>query len=117
MAELTAQPVNVVPCVTGEVVSVAASSPGVGERPPSGRCLLPPKLYRIGEVICHSGFSRQTIHNYTVMGLISECQWTPGGHRLYDAEVFERLAAIKALRSRHRLREIKRILDSGVDGS
>lgn len=30
----------------------------------------PPKLYRIGEVVDYSGVSRQTIHNYTTMGLL-----------------------------------------------
>ena len=55
---------------------------------------IPAKLYRIGELVRYSPFSRQTIHNYTVMGLIRETQWTDGGHRLYDESVFERLSKI-----------------------
>jgi len=59
----------------------------------------PPKLYRIGEVVEYSGMSRQTIHNYTTMGILQESRWTPGGHRLYDESVFERLDAIIELKA------------------
>jgi len=54
----------------------------------------PPKLYRVGEVVEYSGVSRQTIHNYTTMGLIRTTGWTRGGHRLYDENVFTRLDMI-----------------------
>ena len=64
------------------------------------RCGIPPKLYRIGEVAGYSGVSRQTIHNYTTMGLLQECKWTDGGHRLYDDSVFGRLDEIFELRAR-----------------
>ncbi len=60
---------------------------------------IPPKLYRIGEVVDYSGVSRQTIHNYTTMGLLRESQWTRGGHRLYDESVFRRLDKIVELKS------------------
>jgi hypothetical protein len=67
----------------------------------------PPKLYRIGEVVDYAAVSRQTIHNYTVMGLIRESGWTRGGHRLYGEAVFERLDRIAELRAENRsLREI-----------
>ena len=59
----------------------------------------PPKLYRIGEVIEYSAMSRQTIHNYTTMGLLREIKWTAGGHRLYDESVFERLDTIAELKA------------------
>jgi len=72
---------------------------------------IPAKLYRIGEVVRYSPFSRQTIHNYTIMGLIRESQWTEGGHRLYDESVFERLSKIMELRKTKMLFEIRRILD------
>lgn len=71
---------------------------------------IPTKLYRIGEVVRYSPFSRQTIHNYTIMGLIRESQWTEGGHRLYDETVFERLSRIEELRKTKSLAEIRRIL-------
>ncbi len=71
---------------------------------------IPTKLYRIGEVVRFTPFSRQTIHNYTAMGLIHEADWTDGGHRLYDESVFQRLAKIMELRKNKTLAEIKRIL-------
>jgi hypothetical protein len=60
---------------------------------------IPPKLYRIGEVVEYSGMSRQTIHNYTTMGLLHESRWTTGGHRLYDESVFRRLDRIAELKA------------------
>jgi len=71
---------------------------------------IPAKLYRIGELVNCTPFSRQTIHNYTIMGLIREAQWTDGGHRLYDESVFERLSEIIKLRKTKTLSEIREIL-------
>jgi len=73
------------------------------------RCrAIPPKLYRIGEVVDYAGVSRQTIHNYTTMGLITESRRTAGGHRLYDESVFVRLELIAELKRENRsLREIR----------
>ncbi|MFP3937483.1 MAG: MerR family transcriptional regulator [Phycisphaerae bacterium] len=68
----------------------------------------PPKLYRIGEVVDYSGVSRQTIHNYTTMGLLRESSWTRGGHRLYDDSVFDRLDEIVDLKADNKsLQEIR----------
>jgi len=67
--------------------------PRVGSRP------RPPKLYRIGEVVTYCGFSRQTVHNYTIMGVLHEAQWTEGGHRLYDESVFTRLDLVAELKA------------------
>ena len=77
----------------------------------SNKVRIPTKLYRIGELVRHTPFSRQTIHNYTVMGLIHEVQWTQGGHRLYDESVFVRLAKILDLKKTKTLTEIRKILD------
>ena len=71
---------------------------------------IPAKLYRIGELVDYTPFSRQTIHNYTIMGLIRETKWTEGGHRLYDETVFERLSEIMRLRKTKTLSEISAIL-------
>ena len=71
---------------------------------------VPVKLYRIGELVRYTPFSRQTIHNYTIMGLIREAQWTEGGHRLYDESVFKRLSKIIELKRTKTLSEIRRIL-------
>ncbi|MHC4062561.1 MAG: MerR family transcriptional regulator [Planctomycetota bacterium] len=72
---------------------------------------IPAKLYRIGELVSHTPFSRQTIHNYTTMGLIREVRWTQGGHRLYDESVFETLSRIIELKKTRTLWEIRRILN------
>jgi DNA-binding transcriptional MerR regulator len=71
---------------------------------------LPAKLYRIGDLVRYTPFSRQTIHNYTIMGLIREAQWTEGGHRLYEESVFETLEKITELKKTKTLIEIKAIL-------
>jgi len=73
---------------------------------------VPKKLYRIGEIVTNTPFTRQTIHNYTVMGLIQESDWTKGGHRLYDESVFERLSLIMNLRNNKTLAQIRKILAS-----
>ena len=74
---------------------------------------IPAKLYRIGELVQCTPFSRQTIHNYTIMGLIREAEWTEGGHRLYDESVFRRLSQIIELKKTKTLEEIKQILSRG----
>ncbi len=75
----------------------------------NGRFCVPAKLYRIGEIVRHTPFTRQTIHNYTTMGLIRESDWTEGGHRLYDESVFERLWRIGQLRKDKTLTEIQKL--------
>lgn len=75
----------------------------------------PAKLYRIGELVRYTPFSRQTIHNYTTMGLIREAEWTEGGHRLYDETVFERLSRIIELRKSKTLTEIREIINAACD--
>ena len=71
---------------------------------------VPAKQYRIGEVVGYTPFTRQTIHNYTVMGLIQESGWTQGGHRLYSESVFERLSTILELRKTKTLAQIRQIM-------
>ncbi len=71
---------------------------------------VPAKLYRIGDLVRYTPFSRQTIHNYTTMGLIREAEWTQGGHRLYDESVFERLGRIMEMKKTKSLFEIRKIL-------
>jgi DNA-binding transcriptional MerR regulator len=73
---------------------------------------VPEKLYRIGEIVRYTPYSRQTIHNYTIMGLIKEAAWTDGGHRLYDESVFERLSRIAELRKTKTLSQIREIFDT-----
>ncbi|HLB73651.1 MAG TPA: MerR family transcriptional regulator [Sedimentisphaerales bacterium] len=75
-----------------------------------GSLKIPAKLYRIGDLVNCTPFSRQTIHNYTIMGLIREARWTAGGHRLYDESVFQRLSRIIQLKRTKTLAEIRQIL-------
>lgn len=67
----------------------------------------PKKLYRMQELVWHTGLSRQTLHNYAVMGLICEAGWTPGGHRVFDESVFSRLSEVQRLKKSYRLEEIR----------
>ena len=87
-------------------VPMPASKPvlsGVYTRRP-----IPPKLYRIGEVVSYANVSRQTIHNYTTMGLLQESSWSAGGHRLYDESVFHRLDRIAEQKAQKKtLQEIR----------
>ena len=73
---------------------------------------VPAKLFRIGEIVRYTPFTRQTLHNYTIMGLIQEKDWTEGGHRLYDESVFERLKRIEELRKTKTLSEIRKMLNT-----
>ena len=82
----------------------------------SSRLPIPERRFRIGDLVRYSPFSRQTIHNYTIMGLIREVEWTEGGHRLYDESAFERLARIAELRETKSLAEIRRILVAEEQG-
>jgi DNA-binding transcriptional MerR regulator len=75
--------------------------------------MTPVKLYRIGDVMRYSGLSRQTVHNYTLLGLIREAARTDGNHRLYPEEVFERLRKVQELKATKTLKEIREILDAG----
>ncbi|MHC4993532.1 MAG: MerR family transcriptional regulator [Planctomycetota bacterium] len=75
---------------------------------------IPRKLYRMGEIVQHTGLSRQTVHNYTTMGLIRESEWTPGGHRLYDETVFGRLSQISNLKKTMKMEQILDVLKGEV---
>jgi DNA-binding transcriptional MerR regulator len=73
---------------------------------------VPTKLFKIGEVMRYTGIGRQTLHNYTVMGLITEQQRTEAGHRLYGDDVFTRLHRINSLKRDLTLVEIRELLES-----
>ncbi len=100
MTDTTQQENTVVPAPMAASESVMS---GVYTRRP-----IPPKLYRIGEVVSYANVSRQTIHNYTTMGLLQESSWSAGGHRLYDESVFQRLDRIAEQKAQKKtLQEIR----------
>ncbi|PCJ63423.1 MAG: hypothetical protein COA79_01030 [Planctomycetota bacterium] len=78
----------------------------------------PEKLYKIGEIVEFTDYSRQTVHNYTMLGLITEAKRTLSSHRLYGEDVFEKLEKIKQYKEEGKtLHEIKDILDKGDNNS
>jgi DNA-binding transcriptional MerR regulator len=87
---------------------------GRPDRPGAAIHRPPKKLFRVSEIAEHVGVTRQTIHNYATIGLITEQRQTPGGQRLYDESVFPVLARIQRLKARHRLAEIRRLLEEEV---
>ncbi len=108
-----------VPGVPGQALDESSqwSVPAHGDPVSSrGRRPIPPKLYRIGEVVDYSGMSRQTIHNYTTMGLLCESRWTAGGHRLYDEDVFKRLDMIAELKAQRKSLQYIREYFARLDG-
>lgn len=75
--------------------------------------MTPRKLFKIGEVMRYTGLSRQTLHNYTMLGLIREVERTDSGHRLYPADVFDRLERIIGLKKEKKtLRDIQEIMSA-----
>jgi DNA-binding transcriptional MerR regulator len=73
---------------------------------------LPEKLYRIGEIMEHSGLSRQTLNFYATIGLIRERQRTSAGHRLFPPSVFAELERVRALQKKgYTLRQIREMLE------
>jgi DNA-binding transcriptional MerR regulator len=96
-------------------LSHIAASAGWDEPAGDGAAVaVPRKLYRVSEIAVHLGLTRQTLHNYATIGLITEERRTNGGQRLFDESVFERLALVQRLKRTHRLHEIRRMLDDDM---
>jgi hypothetical protein len=94
---------------SAEDAASAADAASTAPRRPT----IPVKLYRVSEIAQHLGLTRQTVHNYATIGLITEETRTPGGQRLFDESVFGRLIQIQHLKRRHRLNDIRRLLEPG----
>ncbi|MBL7134823.1 MAG: MerR family transcriptional regulator [Phycisphaerae bacterium] len=118
------QPPSISPSKPSSQSAQAEPAPTAAQDPPAGAKTgpladsqtkpRPPKLYRIGEVVEYCGKSRQTVHNYTTMGLLPESRWTKGGHRLYDESVFERLDQITEMKAHGKsLEEIREYFAPG----
>lgn len=60
-----------------------------------------------------TGLTRQTLHYYTMFGLISEEARTESGYRLYGEDTFRRIARVKQLQEEGRtLRDIRDLLEA-----
>ena len=74
---------------------------------------LPEKLYRMAEVMEHTGLSRQTLHFYATLGLIKEKRRTGSGYRLFAPTVFRDLERVKRMQKKGMtLREIREKLET-----
>jgi len=81
------------------------SSPSPAAPPPAA-----PPRYRVGELARLGRVSRQTIHNYVVLGLLVPAGCTPGGHRLFDEMARRRLELVaRLLRRGYTLRDIREL--------
>ena len=70
----------------------------------------PPTLFRTGEILADSGITRQMLYYYAHLGLITEVERTPGGHRRWGEDVFSRIKLILKLNhSGYPLRDIREI--------
>jgi len=73
---------------------------------------VPEKLFRIGEVMEHSGLSRQTLHLYATIGLIREKARSRSGYRLFPPSVFATLDRVSRLKAKgFTLAQIREMLE------
>ncbi len=56
-------------------------------------------LHTAGELARRAGLTRQTVHHYTVLGLIAPVERTGGGFRLYDESALRRIRIVQGLLS------------------
>ena len=81
------------------------------------------KLLKTGDVLKHTGISREVFYRYLNVGLLRPARVSPGGHHLFDESVLTHIALIRTLNaSGFALRDIKDIyfrderLDEAVGG-
>lgn len=73
-----------------------------------------PSGLRVGQVAEAAGVNRETLRYYERRGLLAEPTRSPGGHRLYEAEVITVLRVIKAAqRLGFTLDEVADLLEMG----
>jgi DNA-binding transcriptional MerR regulator len=71
----------------------------------------PPQTFKVGDLMRITGLSRQTIHNYTMLGLIHPMERTESGHRLYGEDAYRRLQKVIMLRIHRTMEEVKQEID------
>jgi len=57
----------------------------------------PVKLLKAGELARRTGLTRQSLHQYVLLGLLTPVQTTKGGQRLFDEQAEERVELIRSL--------------------
>lgn len=66
------------------------------------------ELLRIADVARLTNLSRHTVQYYLMLGLVTEIQRTPGGHRLFNAQTVQRVKLIHQLnQTGYTLQEIR----------
>ena len=55
------------------------------------------KLLKAGELARRTGLTRQALHQYVLLGLLTPVSMTQGGQRLFDEEALERVKLIRNL--------------------
>ena len=83
--------------------------------PPTRRPVTPPKLYSTGEVMSYAEISRQTLHNYKRLGLVTPATVNKSGACFYDESVFGTIRRIRMFQRHHKLREIRQLLGVAPD--
>ena len=68
------------------------------------------ELYKAGELSRRTGLSRQALHQYALLGLLTPVEMTKGGQRLFAANAVERVELIRKLCAcGYTLRDIREI--------
>jgi DNA-binding transcriptional MerR regulator len=57
----------------------------------------PQDSFKAGELSRRTGLSRQTLHQYAILGLLTPVGMTKGGQRLFPANAVERVELIRKL--------------------
>jgi len=70
----------------------------------------PIKLLKAGELARRTGLTRQSLHQYVLLGLLEPVDTTKGGQRLFDADAENRVNLIRNLCANgYTLRDIRDI--------
>ncbi len=74
----------------------------------SGSAISDDDLVKTKDILDHGGISRQMFYTYLNIGLIRPAKILENGHRLFDKDIYRRLALIQILRDKdYALKEIK----------
>lgn len=68
------------------------------------------KLLKAGELARRTGLTRQSLHQYVLLGLLQPVEMTQGGQRLFTPEAEERVTLIRNLLANgYTLRDVRDI--------